>query len=39
VVVGHAVAEFIKALRTMFSDNLRQLNHGWSLAIILLRLT
>jgi len=39
VAVGHAVAEFIKVLRTIFSDNLRQFDHGWRLGIILLRLT
>jgi hypothetical protein len=39
VVLGHAVAEFIKVLRTMFSDDFRQLDHGWRLAIMPLRLT
>jgi hypothetical protein len=39
VVVVHPVAELLQVFRTMFSDDFRQLNHGWRLDIILLRLT
>ena len=39
VVVGHPVAELLQILRTMHSDDFRQLDHDWRLAIIPLRLT
>ena len=39
VAIGHSVAKRLQILWAMFSDNFRQLDHGWSPAIMPFKLT